>query len=100
LGSPIFWALGLLTLIYVGVESGMSSWTTTYLARTTASTVSAGALASAGFWLAMSAGRLAAAGLGTRVPARRLLFLTLSGALAASGLLLAGVGNAPLTVAA
>ena len=100
LGAPIFWTLGLLTLTYVGVENGMSSWTTVYLARTTASTASAGALASAGFWLAMSAGRLVSAGVGTRVPAKIMLLTTLAGALAASLLLLATVGDASLTVAA
>jgi len=100
LSSPIFWMLGLLTLTYVGVENGMSSWTTTYLSRTTAATTSAGALASAGFWLAMSAGRLGSAGIGTRVTAKTLLLAMLVGVLAANGLLLATVGNAPLTVAA
>jgi FHS family glucose/mannose:H+ symporter-like MFS transporter len=98
--SPILWTLGALTLTYVGVESGMSSWTTTYLSRTTASSASAGALASAGFWLALAGGRVAAALAGARFSPKSMLFVTLAGALAGSALLFASTGNGPLTVLA
>jgi FHS family glucose/mannose:H+ symporter-like MFS transporter len=100
LWSPILWTLGALTLTYVGLESGMSSWTTTYLARTTASGASAGALASAGFWLAMAGGRVAAAMAGARFSPKAMLFVTLAGALGGSALLFASTGNGPLTVTA
>jgi FHS family glucose/mannose:H+ symporter-like MFS transporter len=98
LRSPIFWSLGALTLIYVGLESGMSSWTTTYLAATTASSTAAGALASAGFWLALAGGRVAATAAGTRYTARAILFASLLGAGVGGLLLSASSGNGPATV--
>jgi FHS family glucose/mannose:H+ symporter-like MFS transporter len=100
LGSPILWTLGALTLVYVGLENGMSSWTTTYLASTTASSTAAGALASAGFWLALAGGRMAAAVAGARYSPKAVLLATLVGALVAGVLLAASTGNAPMTVVA
>ena len=100
LRSPVFWTLGLLLLIYVGVENGMSSWTTTYLARTTTLELSVGALASAGFWLALSGGRIVGAIMGVRLSPHTMLLITLVGALAAGALLAASGGNALLTVLA
>jgi len=100
LHSPVLWTLGALTLVYVGLENGMSAWTTTYLASTTAASTSAGALASAGFWLALAGGRMAAAAAGTRYSPKTILLATLVGALVAGGILATSSGNAVVTVLA
>jgi fucose permease len=97
---PLLWALGVLVLIYVGVENGIASWTTTYLASTTRLDHATAALATSGFWLALTGGRVIAALIGIRLTPNRLLLIALSGAFAGGVLLVASVGNAPLTIAA
>jgi fucose permease len=100
LRSPLLWALGGLLLLYVGTETGIGGWTTTYMERTTAIGAAAAALVTAGFWLALTGGRVAGALLGARVTASTLLRLSLAGALAGAVLLAAGPGSAALTTAA
>jgi len=98
--SPSLWMLGGLMLTYVGIETGMSSWTTTYLSRTTAPDASVGALVSAGFWLALAGGRMTAALAGARFSPKAILAVTLCGALAATGLQVAATGHTGLTILA
>jgi len=98
--TPLLWALGVLILLYVGVENGIGSWTTVYLASTTRLGQATAALATSGFWLALTGGRVIAALIGTRLTPDRLLLLALIGAFAGGVLLASSVGNAPLTIAA
>ncbi|HEX9440770.1 MAG TPA: MFS transporter [Roseiflexaceae bacterium] len=98
--TPLLWALGVLVLLYVGVENGIGSWTTAYLASTTRLDHATAALAASGFWLALTGGRVIAALIGTRLTPNRLLLIALIGAFAGGVLLVASVGNAPLTIAA
>ncbi|HEX9373714.1 MAG TPA: MFS transporter, partial [Roseiflexaceae bacterium] len=100
LASPLLWALGLLMLIYVGTETGIGGWTTTYLERTTAIGTAAAALMTSGFWLALTGGRVVGALLGARVAPNTLLTLSLAGSLAGGALLAASTGNVALTTAA
>ena len=98
--SPLVWAFGILLLLYVGTETGIGGWTSTYMERTTTIGAAAAALVTSGFWLAMTGGRVAGALLGARVEADVLLRLSLAGALAGAVLLALSTGNAELTVIA
>jgi len=99
LRSPLLWVFGGLLLLYVGTETGIGGWTTTYMERTT-TIGAAAALVTAGFWLALTGGRVAGALIGARVAAGVLLRLSLAGALAGAVLLAISPGNAALTVVA
>jgi fucose permease len=99
LRSPLLWAIGVLVLIYVGVENGVSGWTTVDLTRTTPLDQATAALITSGFWLALTGGRLAGAIIGARIAPNALLLLMLSGALAGGALLAASTGSASLTIA-
>ena len=100
LRSPLLWVFGGLLLLYVGTETGIGGWTTTYMERTTTIGAAAAALVTAGFWLALTGGRVAGALIGARVAAGVLLRLSLAGALAGAVLLAISPGNAALTVVA
>ncbi|MEW5873366.1 MAG: MFS transporter [Chloroflexota bacterium] len=93
LASPLLWALGLMILVYVGIENGTGGWTPVYLARTTPLSASSAALVTSGFWLAITAGRGVATLLGARLHARWLLAGSLGLALVGSLLLAAGRGS-------
>lgn len=93
LASPLLWALGLMILVYVGIENGTGGWTPVYLARTTPLSAASAALVTSGFWLAITAGRGVATLLGARLPARKLLWGSLGLTLAGSLLLAAGCGS-------
>jgi fucose permease len=98
--APLLWALGVLVLVYVGTEIGMSGWTATYIQRSTALGATAGALVTSGFWLALTIGRVFGTFLGARMAPNRLLQLCLGGALLGGMLLVLSVGSAPRTIGA
>lgn len=98
--SPLLWALGALLLLYVGTEISLSGWTATYIQRTTSLGASAGALITAGFWMAITVGRVLGALLSARLAPNRLLQLCLSGALAGGLLLALSIGYPSATIAA
>ena len=98
-GIPTFWLLGALLLTYVGVESGVAAWTTTYLQTVAGQSQAAGALLTSGFWGAVTAGRLVVTLIGGRFSPAALLYATLTGA-AAGGLLLAFSGTSTVLITA
>ncbi len=100
LRSPLLWGLALLVLLYVGIEVGMGGWTARYLERTAAMDAATAALVVSGFWLAVTGGRMLGALLGLRMAARSLLLLSLVGTAVGGMLLVLGVGNTTLSVAA
>jgi fucose permease len=100
LRSPLLWSFGGLLLLYVGIETGIGGWNTTYMDRTTTIGPAAAALVTSGFWLALTGGRVAGVLIGVQVAAAVLLRLSLAGALAGAVLLAISPGNAVLTVAA
>jgi fucose permease len=100
LRSPLLWSFGGLLLLYVGIETGIGGWNTTYMDRTTTIGPAAAALVTSGFWLALTGGRVAGVLIGVQVAAAVLLRLSLAGALAGAVLLAISPGNAALTVAA
>jgi fucose permease len=87
--SPLLWLLGLLLLVYVGVEFSIGSWIPSYMNLTTAMDAENGAWVTSAYWAALAAGRLAGALGGSRLPPTRLLSLGVGGSLVgALGLLL------------
>jgi fucose permease len=98
--SPGLWALGLLLLLYVGIEVGTGNWTAAYVSRSTGLRLEHAALVASGFYFALTGGRIAAAALGLRVSAERLLLLAYPGAIMGAALMALAQGNVPLTVVA
>lgn len=100
LATPLLWVLGALLLLYVGTETGLSGWTSVYLQHSTALDAAHAAQAASGFWLAITLGRLGGSLLGTRMAPSLLLQGCLVGALGGVALLMIGVGNLALSLAA
>jgi fucose permease len=101
--APLLWLLAALVLLYFGLENGLGGWVAVYVQRTTALTLAQGALVASVFWGALTVGRLVAAVLGARLAgltARALLLASAATALLGAVALVAGGGNAGLTVAA
>lgn len=98
--APLLWILGLLMLAYVGVETGVSAWTTTYIDQSTSLSKATGALVTSGFWLALTAGRVTAALWGGRFSPYTVLKIALVGALISGLVYAVAVGSAPLTILA
>jgi len=98
--TPLLWTLGLLLMLFVGMEAGMGAWTTAYVDRTTTHGKEVGALITSGYWLALTVGRLVAAGYGGRFSPQTVLLMCMSGLLAGSGLLAIGSGSMVLTALA
>jgi fucose permease len=96
---PALWSLGFLLFVYVGTEMGVGGWTSVYLGRTTALSSHLAALVVSGYWLALTAGRLLGAALGARIGSRALAAVSLGGSWIGGLVLLAGGGNAALTIA-
>jgi fucose permease len=100
LTSPLLWGIGALLLMYVGVETGLSGWSTTYLERSAGYPTATAALVTSGFWAAITVGRLVVVMLGSRFTPQRLLAIS-TGVAVCGGLLLGvSVGNGPVSVAA
>jgi fucose permease len=97
--SPLVWMLGLVLLLYVGAESGIGGWVTTYMDRTTPMRYEQATLIASGFWLALTIGRLVSVFLGLRLSANRVLALSLGGSFLGGILMAAGSGNQSLTIA-
>jgi fucose permease len=101
--APLLWLLAGLVLLYVGLENGLGGWIAVYIQRTTALTLAEGALVASVFWGALTVGRLLAVIAGARLAAltsRALLLASVATALVGALALLAGAGNAGLTIAA
>ncbi|MGA7733253.1 MAG: MFS transporter [Chloroflexia bacterium] len=97
--SPVACLLGLLLLIYVGVEVGTGGWIAVYMQRTTNLSVETAAFMGSAFYMALTAGRLIAAGLGMKLhPGQLFMGSLVAASIAGVGLLL-GVGNLAVTVA-
>ena len=75
--SPFLWSLGAMLLLYVGAESAMGGWATTYMLKTTALNIEIAALVASGFWLAITLGRISGTLLGSHLSAKRILTLCL-----------------------
>jgi len=99
LKSPLLWMLGLLLLVYVGIENGTGGWAPTYLERVTGIAAADAALATSGFWMAITASRFIGALIGTRLPAPALLAGSLVTAALGSLLMVIGSASTIATVA-
>jgi len=97
--TPMLYGLGLIILLYVGIENGMGGWTTEYVQRTVGFTTDRAAMVTSGFWLALTLGRMLSAGLGLRLKPTVLLAGATALAVAGGALLAFGVGAQLPTVA-
>ena len=97
---PLLWLFGALLLLYVGCETGIGGWLTTYVERTAAIDTTAATLIAGCFWLAITGGRVIGAFIGSRLPASTLLLWSLCGGLLGAALLVFSAGNATLTTVA
>lgn len=91
--SPLLWVIGILLLMYVGVEYGMGSWTSNYMNSTTQMALQNGALVTSAYWGALTVGRLASAAVSRRVSPMQLLIAALVGSMIAGVGLVLSVGN-------
>jgi fucose permease len=98
--TPLLWALGVILMLYVGVEAGLGAWITTYADRSTALSKDTAALLASGFWFALTVGRVAGAIWGGRFQAFTVLGASLWGMLAGGALLILGNGSIALTALA
>lgn len=97
---PLLWGIGLLLMIYVGVEIGLGGWTPDYTERTTTLSTEAATLMASGFWLALSAGRIAASLAGDRLSAGQVMWLCVVGSAAGGVLMALGTGFTVPTIIA
>lgn len=100
LRMPLLWLFGAILLLYVGCETGVGGWLTTYVERATPIDAATASLIAGCFWLAITGGRVVGAFVGSRVSAANLLFGSLCIGLAGGVLLVVSAGNVTLTTAA
>jgi fucose permease len=98
--APLLWLFGVLILLYVGIENGVSGWTTTYAERSAILTLEQGALLTSGFWLMLTAGRILSTWFSRTMTAERIMLLSLVGSALGGVLLGVGVGSLALTTGA
>jgi fucose permease len=79
--SPLLWLMGAVMLIYIGVEYGLGSWVSSFMALTAGVSARDGALLTSLYWGALALGRLAGLGLSKRLTRLQLLLLALGGSL-------------------
>ncbi len=96
--NPLLWAIGVLILLYVGIETGVGGWTTAYLERSTTFKADTAALVTSGFWLALTGGRMLGTIFGARLGSQRTLWLALSGSALGGVVLAISTGSALFTV--
>jgi fucose permease len=85
--SPLLWVLGIVFLIFVGVEYGLGSWITNYMKISTGMTLSKGAGITSVYWGALALGRLVASAVSRKLSGLKLLMIALlSSLLGAMGL--------------
>jgi fucose permease len=82
--SPVLWLMGMLLLIYVGVEIGLGSWITTYMGVRLGTLTQHGAWVTSAFWAALAIGRLAAAAASSRLSRMQLLAAAIGASLLGS----------------
>lgn len=75
--SPILWFMALLVLLYVGLESSISNWTTEYLADTAHVERDIGGYVTSGYWFMFMISRLLVTAIGNRVSFERQLWYCL-----------------------
>jgi fucose permease len=98
--TPFLWSMGIVGLIYVGIENSMSGWSTTYMQQTTNIKLELAALVTALFWFAITCGRLMGTLLGSRLTSRQILILCLAITAAGAVVFVAGFGNGILSMIA
>ena len=98
--TAFLWSLGGLLLLYVGSESAVGGWATTYIQKTTTLKIELAVLVTSGFWLAITLGRIMGTVLGSRLAPKKVLTICLSIASLGAILFVAGYGNPVLSIVA
>ncbi|NJN16856.1 MAG: MFS transporter [Oscillochloris sp.] len=99
-GIPALWLIGLMLLIYTGLEIAIGGWVVELLQRGAAITAAEAAFGATSFWAALTVGRGLGALLGLRMTPQMLLLICVIGLIfGASGLFLA-IGNLTAMLAA
>lgn len=96
--NPFLLSMGGLLLLYVGTESAMGGWTTTYILKTTTLSIELAAMVTSGFWLALTLGMVIAAFLGVRLKAKHVLMLSLAIAALGTVLFVTSFGNSLFSI--
>lgn len=96
--SPLLWMMGLLMLIYVGVEISLGSWITAYMGISAGTVPQVGAWITSAYWAALAIGRLAGAAASAKTTRMQLLTLALGGSLLGGIALLLSRGSVVATV--
>ena len=98
--SPLLWSMGVLLLLYVGVEYSIGSWSTSFMGLSADLPLEQGALVASAYWGFLTLGRLLGIVLSKKVTALQLLGGSVMGALAGgvAFLLLTGT-RVPIIVA-
>jgi FHS family Na+ dependent glucose MFS transporter 1 len=98
--TAFLWSLGGLLLLYIGSESAVGGWATTYMQKTTSLKIELAALVTSGFWLAITLGRIMGTVLGSRLAPKKVLTICLSIASLGGILFVASYGNPVLSIVA
>lgn len=98
--TALLFSLGMLILLYVGSESAIGGWATSYMQQTTSLKIEIAALVTSGFWLALSLGRAMGTLIGTRLSARHILMICLGISSLGTILFVLGYGQTIMSVAA
>jgi len=96
--SAFLWTLGIMVLIYVGTETAVGGWTTTYMQKTTSLNIEQAALTTAVFWLALTVGRLMGALIGSKISAVNVLRICLGISAVGAVLFVASFGHTVLSI--
>ncbi len=79
--SPLLWTLGVMMLVYVGVEYGMGSWATTLMSVAAGMPTQTGALVTSAYWGLFTIGRLSGAFLSRKLTIQKLLLICITSAI-------------------
>lgn len=98
LRDPLLWICSVMLLFYVGGETGVGGWITTYLELSLALDTASAAFQAGSFWVAITVGRLLGAMLGTRLGAPRLLLICIIGTIVGALLIVLNVGQQTMSL--
>ncbi len=96
--SLFLWGLGVVLMLYVSSEMGLSAWMTQYVDDSTSLSKAAGARIASIYWLALTIGRLAGIRWGRRYSGDVVMLISLVGSAVGAVVLAIGSGIAALTV--
>lgn len=97
--SPVLWLFAMLFLLYVGLEIGIGSWTTEYMANSASVDRASGGYTTSLYWFSFMLSRLVVTAMGSRITFERQLTLGIGLALVGCVIYILTVGSTIGTVA-